>query len=202
MSQHFVEENRRRPSAQQSRPVVWLRNRRLSQCLQIARHLFDLFRQFLFVRQSCRRRRLKCLHAQQIHSVLGTRLRFHHQSRRVTRRRNRRPFAVHHPLVRTLHLQHDRREIDLRILPERRRQSPDLSFPRRLIERRHRQRVARVLHGSLFRKIRRLILFFRSHRRVRLHIQKRRSRRLGRAIRQLPERSRNRVLVFAEGKCP
>src|ERR1700677_419147 len=198
MPQNFVKENRRRSPAQQRRPVVRLRHRSLPQILKVRRHLLDLRRQLRLVRPPARRRSLKRFDAQPLHPIIRASRRLHHHARRRARRRDHRPFARHQPRICRRHLQRHRSRIHFRVFPKRARQSPYLAFPRCPIESRHRQRLARVRRRSLLRKIRRLILFFRSHRCVRLHIQKRRRGTLVFAVRQLPQNPANRIRIIAQ----
>ena len=181
--QHFMEKHCRRAPAQHRRPIVRLRHRSLAQCAQVPGHFFNLACQFRFARQAARRRRLESFHAQQIHSVFGAYLRLHNQPRRSARRHDGAPFARNHPRIRSLHLNHHRREVHFRIFPERPGQSLDLAFPCRAIERSCRRRFLDVRLRFLLRKVRRLVLFFRANRRVRPHVQQRRHRPLVFAVR-------------------
>src|SRR5258708_11818504 len=73
----------------------------------LGRHGLAARRNFL----AARRRRLKSFDAQQIHAVLGARLRFHNQPGRSARRHDGASLARHNPRIRTLRLNHDRREV-------------------------------------------------------------------------------------------
>src|SRR5580692_3855252 len=200
--QHFVKKYRRRPPAQQRGPVIGLRHRRLPQLFQIRRHLGGLLHQHGFAWQSAHRRRLKSFHAEQLHSVVRARLRLHHQPRRRARCLNRRAFARHHPRVRRSHLQNHLREIHITVFPERPRHPPDLILPSLLVKRRRRQFLSHVNLRVGLRKIRRLVLFFRLHGRVRLHIQIRRRRALILPVGQFPEHPRCRVRIILQRQSP
>src|SRR5882757_3673354 len=171
VTQHFMKKNRSRAPAQDRRSIIRLRHGRLAQRAQVRGHFLDLARQFRFARQTARRGGLKCFYSQQVHAVLGARLRFHDQAGRSAGRHDRASLARNHPRIRALHLNHDRREVHLRIFPERARESLDLTFPGRAVERRSRLRFPDVRLRLLLREIRRLVFFFGANRRVRAHVQ-------------------------------
>ena len=171
VTQHFMKKNRSRAPAQYRRSIIWLRHGRLAQRAQVRGHFLDLARQFRFARQTARRGGLKCFYSQQVHAVLGARLRFHDQASRSAGRHDRASLARNHPGIRALHLNHDRCEVHLRVSPERARESLDLTFPGRAVERHSRVRFPDVRLRLLLREIRRLVFFFGANRRVRAHVQ-------------------------------
>ncbi len=184
--QHLMEKDRRRAPAQDRRPIVRLRHRRFAQRTQVRRHPLNFPRQLRFVRQSARIRGLKCLHAQQVHAVLGARLCLNNQPHGSARRHDRAPLAGHHPRVRALRLEHHGGKIHFRIFPERSRKSLDLAFPRGAIEWRRRFFFLDMGLRLLLGKVRRLVLFLRANRRVGPHVHQRRHRALVFPVREFP----------------
>jgi hypothetical protein len=95
MPKDFVEKDGSGASAKKRGSIVGFRYGRLAQGFQVFGHLVDLRDEFRLAGQAAGRGCLKRFHPEQLHAILGARLRFHYQASGGTGRGDGRALARH-----------------------------------------------------------------------------------------------------------